>query len=89
MVAVIQRPQHNQFDHNTDKQHDRDHQDQCHDKAAGQTIKGRREIGSQHVKRTMREVHDVHDAEHQRQTCGDQKQKDTELHPVQKLLDEK
>ncbi len=58
------------------------------DEASGQDGEGGGEIGAQHVERAMRQVDEVHDAEHQRQPGGQQKQQHAQLHAVEALLDE-
>ena len=47
------------------------------------------EIGAEHVLHAMRQVHHVHDAEHQRQPRRDQEQQHAELQPVQRLDEQK
>ena len=46
------------------------------------------DVGADHVERAVREVDQVHDAEHQRQPGRHQEQHDAELHAVQALLED-
>src|SRR5438270_85441 len=56
---------------------------------AGHLREARHEIRADHVQRAVREVDHIHDAEHQRQAGGEQKQHQPELQAVQRLLEEK
>ena len=82
MVAVAHRAQHDQFDQNADDQDDRNHQDDRQQETTGPGQEHRRNIGPQHVERAMRQIDDVHYAEHQRQSGRNQEQKDPELNAV-------
>lgn len=49
---------------------------------------GGEHIGADHVERAVGQVHQVHDAEHQREPGGDQEQHDAQLQAIEHLLDE-
>src|SRR4029079_9682656 len=55
---------------------------------AGPLRRREREIGADHVERAVREVDEVHDAEHERQPRRHQKQRHAELQAVQELLED-
>lgn len=45
------------------------------------------QIGADHEQRAVRQIHEVHDAESQRQTGGHQEEDNPELYTVQDLLE--
>ena len=47
-----------------------------------------REVGAQHVERAVREIDDARDAEHDRQSGGDDEQRGRAGQPVQRLHEE-
>ena len=57
------------------------------DEIAGQRGEGRGEIGAEHVERAVRQIDEIHDAEHERQAGGKQEQQQAELQAVQALFD--
>jgi hypothetical protein len=48
---------------------------------AGPGHEGRGEIGAHHVERAVRQIDEIHDAEHQRQPGRQQEQQQAELQP--------
>ena len=49
----------------------------------------RRQIGTDHIERSVRQIDHVHDAEHQRQARSQQKQHEAELKAVKSLFKDK
>ena len=76
------------FDHHANgegKRHGEDHTE--HERASPALERGC-QIGPQHIHRAMRQVDQVHDAEHERQSGGHQEQHDAELNAVEHLFNE-
>lgn len=57
--------------------------------AAKQRRQRKRQVSTEHVETTVRQIDDAHDAEDQRQTAGDQEQQQAVLHRVQELDQER
>ena len=55
---------------------------------SGPGAEGRDQVGAHHVLHAMRQIDEVHDAEHQRQPGGDEEQDEAELKAVQGLDEE-
>jgi hypothetical protein len=89
VVARIQRAQRDQLDDDPDHQRSGQPERHAQQVRARHLIEVGREIRSDHVKRAVREVDEVHDAEDEREPRGHQEQRDPELHPVQGLFDDK
>ena len=88
MVPAVQ-PAHDQhLQHGAKKQGRHEGQQQSQYETVDQAGKSNRKIRADHVKRSVREVHQIHDAEHQRQPRGQQEQQQPELDSVQALLNE-
>jgi hypothetical protein len=66
----------------------RQRQRQRQQHAAGKLVARHRQVRAQHVLHAVREIDEVHHAEHQRQTARDQKQQDAELQAVEELDDD-
>jgi hypothetical protein len=89
MIAVVEMPEHREFQQKPEGERGGERQDERGEKAAGERIEGDREIGAQHVLHAVREVDEIHHPEHQRQACRNQKQKHAELQTVEDLNYEK
>ena len=89
MIAAIEMPKRDEFQHDAEQQRRAERQDHTEDEIPGPRHESRREIGAHHVERTMRQIDQVHDAEHQRQSRRQQKQQQAELQSVQELFDDK
>ncbi len=68
VIATVERPDRDDLEQHADQKRGAEREHGAGDEAAGPGHEGRREIGADHVQRTVREVHHVHDAEDQRQT---------------------
>ena len=88
MVAAVEPAQRDHLDHHSDQQGGAERQHRAGDEAAGPGRKGRGEISAHHVERTVRQVHQIHDAENQRQPGREQEQQQPELQSVQALFDD-
>ena len=89
MVAAIEMPQRHEFQHDTEQQRGAERQHDADHEIPGPRHEGRGKIGAHHIERTVRQVNQVHDPEHQRQSGRQQKQQQPELQPVQELFDDK
>ena len=88
MVAAVEMPERHEFQHDAEQQRGAERQQRCRARNSGPGHEGRREIGAHHVERAVREIDEVHDAEHQRQPCRQQEQQQAELQAVQRLFDD-
>ena len=88
MVAAIEAHQRDALDDDAEH-HRRGNGDQPgqHERF-GPAEYGGREIRAHHVKRAVREIHEIHDPEHERQPGGQQEQQNAELQAVQRLREE-
>ena len=89
MVAAVKPAHGDHLDRHADQQRRDERQDGAEHEAAGPGREGRGEIGADHVERAVRQIDEVHDAEHERQPGRQQEQQQAELQSVQALLDEK
>ena len=88
MVAAVEVPQRREFQHDAEQQGRAERQQRAQHETAGPGDEGRGEIGAHHVERAVREIDEVHDAEHQRQPRRQQEQQQPELQAVQELFDD-
>ena len=88
MVAPIEPAEDDDLDRNADEDRRSERGAKPDKERAGRGEDGGGNIGADHVKRAMRQVDQVHDAENEGQPGRHQKQHDPELDPVQHLLDE-
>ena len=88
MVAPVERTDRHHLQQHADQQRGAEREHGAGDEAAGPGHEGRREIGADHVQRTVREVHHVHDAEDQRQSGRQQEQQQPELQAVEALFED-
>ena len=88
MVAAIKMPQRDQFQHDAEQQSGAEREHHADDEITGPGHEGRGEVGAHHVERTVRQIDEIHDAEHQRQSRRQQKQQQAELQSVQELFDD-
>ena len=89
MVTGIEPAHH----HELDRQPDREGQGQGGQHAEQEGTReggdGGAEKRPHHVQRAMRQIDEIHDAEHQGQSGGEQKQQHPQLKPVERLDDQK
>ncbi len=88
MIASVKVPQCHEFQHDAEQQRGAEREHHADDEIPGPRHEGRREVGAHHVERAMRQIDEVHDAEHQRQSRRQQKQQQPELQSVQELFDD-
>ena len=88
MVAAVERADRDHLEQHADQQRGAEREHGAGDEAPGPGHERRREIGADHVQRTVRQVHHVHDAEDQRQAGGQQKQQQAELQAVEALFED-
>ncbi len=88
VVALVERAQRDHFDQHADHQRAEQAEQHAERVGAGPLRGGHRQVGADHVERAVRQVDEVHDAEHQRQPGGHQEQHDAELQAVQQLLED-
>ncbi len=87
VVAPIEMAEHQEFERETEDERGAERQHERGEEIPGQGIEGDRQIRSQHVLDAVREIDEVHHAEHKRQPGRDQEQDHAELKPVQHLDD--
>ena len=87
MIAAVELADRNQLDRHPNHQGRGQRQHRAEHEASRERREGRGEIGAQHEERAMRQIDEVHDAEHQRQPRGKQEQQQSVLQPVQALFD--
>ncbi len=89
MIAAIEAYQRDALDDDAE-QHRRRHRDDAGEhERPGRVERRRREVRAHHVQRSVREIHEVHDPEHEREPGGEQEQQDAELQAVQRLSEER
>src|SRR5690606_21678161 len=79
VVAVIETPDRYDLDRHSKQQGGDERQNDAAGKTAGERGECRGEICAHHVKRAVRKIDEVHDAEDQRQTSREQEQQQSEL----------
>jgi hypothetical protein len=88
MVAVVERAQRQHFDQHADQQRAGEAEHHARRVGAGPLRGGEREVRAHHVERAVREIHEVHDPQHQREARRHQEQRDPQLYAVQQLLED-
>jgi hypothetical protein len=88
MITAIEMSECDEFQRHAEQQRGAEGEHNAEDKASGPRHKGRGEIGAHHIERAVRQIDEIHDAEHQRQPSRQQEQQQAELQPVQRLFDE-
>ena len=88
MVAAVEPAHRDHLDRHADQQRRDQREQRASDEAAGQRGERGGEIGADHVERAVRQIDQIHDAEHERQPGGEQEQQQPELQAVQALFDE-
>ncbi len=88
MIAAIEMPKRDEFQHDAEQQRGAERERRAEQEIAGPGHEGRGEIGAHHVERAVRQVDEIHDAEHQRQAGRQQEQQEPELQAVEDLFDE-
>ena len=79
MTGFVEPPDRDDFQYHPGNEGADNRQNHGEDEASGQDGEGGGEISAEHVERTVRQVHEVHDAEHQGQPGGQQKQQHAQL----------
>ena len=88
MVTPVQMAQDAQLERGAEAADQQGRRDQRGPETAGDMDGGIADIGAQHEERTMREVHDAHDAEDQRQADAEEEQQRRLGQRVEALGDE-
>ena len=88
VVAVIEVPEHQEFEQQTEGERSEQRQHQCAEEVADHAVKRHSEIGAEHILGAVRQIDEIHHAEHQREAGRDQEQKNAELQSVQDLDEE-
>ena len=88
MIAAVEMPERDELEDDAEQQGRAERQRRREQEVAGPEEEGRREIGAHHVERAVRQIDEVHDAEHQRQSGREQEQQQAELQSVQDLFDD-
>ena len=88
MVAVIEVAEDRELEDEPEQQRGAEREHQREQEIAGEAVEHHGEIGAEHVLHAMRQIDEVHHAEHQRQPRGDQEQQHAELQAVERLDDE-
>ena len=79
-------PERDEFERDAQQQRGAERQQDAEHKTVRPGHEGRGEVGAHHVERAVRQIDEVHDAEHQRQAGRQQKQQQPELQAVQRLF---
>jgi hypothetical protein len=87
MIATIELAHRDHLYRHADDQRGDKRQNGAEHEASGKVRERGGEIGTDHVERAVRQIDQIHDAEHERQTSRQQKQQQAELQAVQALLD--
>ena len=74
MVAPIEPAQRHHFERHPDHKRGGERQQRSEDETVGPRRESRGEISPQHVQRAVGEIHQIHDAEDEREPGGEQKQ---------------
>ena len=82
MIAAVKPSYRDDLQHHADDQRRDDREDGAENEAVGPCREGGREIGADHIERAVRQIDQVHDAEHQRQSRRQQKQQHAKLDAV-------
>ena len=85
VISAVEMSKHHEFEQEPAQQGGAKRQDERCEEASGDRVESNREIGAEHVLDAVGKVDEVHHAEHQREACRDQEQKDAELQPVEGL----
>ena len=88
MVALIERAQGHQLDGDSHGESPRESEQHAQRIRPGGLVEIGGEVCPHHVERTVREVHQVHDAEDEREARRHQEQHHPELQPVESLLEQ-
>ena len=88
MIAPIERPDGDHLQDHAGNERCNEPEREPSNEAVGQRHEGRGEIGAEHVKRSVRQIDEIHDAEDQRQAGRQQEQQHAELNAVQALFNE-
>ena len=73
MIPAVEVPQRYEFQRDAEQQRRAEREDDAEDEIPRPRHKGRREVGAHHVERAVRQIDEVHDAEHKRQSRRQQK----------------
>ena len=88
MVAVVEMAEDREFEQQPEHQRGAEREHEREEEIAGEGVEHHGEIGAEHVLDAVREIDEVHHAEHQREAGRDEEQQHAELQPVQRLDDE-
>jgi hypothetical protein len=87
VAAAVERAQEADFHRDADNRNRNWRQQERQPKAAGQPIDREADVAAQHEERAVREAHDVHETEDQRQPRRGQEQQDTVDDAVEELIE--
>src|SRR5262249_61155991 len=76
--ASVERPDEESLDEEPEGAHQQRREQERDEEAAGAPDQYEAEVGTQHVERAVRKIHDRHQAEDQRQTDGEQHEDSSE-----------
>jgi hypothetical protein len=85
VIAAVELPEHQEFQEQPEEERGGEREDQRRQEIAGDGVERDREIGAEHVLDAVRQVDEVHHAEHQGEPGRDQEQQHAELKPVEDL----
>ena len=89
MIAVVEVAEHQNFEQQPEGQRRGQGEKQRPAEASCPGAEGRDQIGADHVLHAVRQVDEIHHAEHEGQAGGDEKEDEPELKAVQSLDEEK
>src|SRR3954449_431080 len=89
MIAPVKMPKRYEFQDDAKQQGRAKRQHHAEDEIPGPGDETGGKVGAHHIERAVRQIDEIHDAEHQRQSRRQQKQQQAELQSVQELFDDK
>ena len=88
VVAVVEVAEDQKLEQQAEAERGEQRQHQRREEIADQAVEGHGEVGAEHVLDAVRQIDEVHHAEHQRQAGRDQEQQNAELDAVEDLDEE-
>ena len=85
MVAIIEVAEDQKLEQQAEAERGEQRQHQSGEKIADQAVERHGEVGAEHVLNAVRQIDEIHHAEHQREAGRDQEQQNAELQSVQDL----
>src|SRR4029077_8793674 len=85
VIAVVEVAENQKFQQQAEEERGGERQHQRKEEISHQSVESHGEIGAEHILHAMRQIDEIHHAEHERQAGCDQEQKNAELQAVEDL----